>query len=52
MTYKFTIIVPVYNEEENLERVETELFNYLKIASVPTSILFINDGSNDKSQAL
>ena len=52
MTYKFTILVPVYNEEENLERVETELFNYLKIASVPTSILFINDGSNDKSQAL
>lgn len=52
MTYKFTILVPVYNEEENLERVETELCNYLKIASVPTSILFINDGSNDKSQVL
>ena len=52
MTYKFTIVVPVYNEEGNLERVETELLNYLKIASVSTSILFINDGSNDKSQAL
>ena len=52
MTHKFTILVPVYNEEENLERVETELCNYLKIASVPTSILFINDGSNDKSQVL
>ena len=52
MTYKLTIVVPVYNEEGNLERVETELLNYLKIASVPTCILFINDGSNDKSQAL
>ena len=52
MTYKFTIVVPVYNESENLERVETELSNYLKIASVPTSILFVNDGSNDNSQAL
>ncbi|MEP5254002.1 glycosyltransferase family 2 protein [Winogradskyella rapida] len=52
MTYQFTIIVPVYNEEENLERVETELSNYLKIASVPTSILFVNDGSSDNSQAL
>ena len=52
MTYKFTIIVPVYNEEENLERVETELSNYLKIATVPASILFINDGSKDKSQTL
>ncbi|BAO74442.1 glycosyltransferase [Winogradskyella sp. PG-2] len=52
MTYKFTIVVPVYNEEENLERVETELSNYLNIASVPTSILFVNDGSKDNSQEL
>ncbi|NNE32905.1 MAG: glycosyltransferase family 2 protein [Winogradskyella sp.] len=52
MTYKFTIIVPVYNEEENLERVETELSKYLKIAKVPTSVLFVNDGSKDNSQAL
>ena len=52
MTYKFTIIVPVYNEEDNLERVETELSEYIKTASVTTSILFVNDGSKDKSQAL
>lgn len=49
MTYKFTIVVPVYNEEDNLERVETELSKYLKIASVPTAVLFVNDGSKDKS---
>lgn len=52
MTYKFTIVVPVYNEEENLERVETELSKYLDIATVPTSVLFVNDGSKDNSQAL
>ncbi|WP_296314857.1 glycosyltransferase [Winogradskyella sp. UBA3174] len=52
MTYKFTIIVPVYNEEENLVRVETELSNYLKVASVPSAVLFINDGSKDNSQTL
>ncbi|MDH7913030.1 glycosyltransferase [Winogradskyella sp. SYSU M77433] len=52
MTYKFTIVVPVYNEEDNLERVEKELSNYLNIAIVPTSILFVNDGSKDKSQTL
>jgi dolichol-phosphate mannosyltransferase len=52
MTYKFTIIVPVYNEEDNLERVETELSKYLNIASVSTSVLFVNDGSVDKSQKL
>ena len=50
--YEFTIIVPVYNEEENLERVEKELLAYTKIASKKTSILFVNDGSSDNSQTL
>ncbi len=50
--YEFTIIVPVYNEEENLERVETELLAYTKIATKKTEILFVNDGSKDKSQDL
>jgi glycosyltransferase involved in cell wall biosynthesis len=52
MDYKFTIIVPVYNEEDNLERVEKELLAYSKIATIPTCILFVNDGSKDKSQEL
>nr|WP_321228598.1 glycosyltransferase family 2 protein [uncultured Psychroserpens sp.] len=52
MVNKFTIIVPVYNEEDNLERVEKELSAYIKIASTPTKILFVNDGSTDNSQAL
>ncbi|WP_299130008.1 glycosyltransferase [uncultured Winogradskyella sp.] len=52
MSYKFTIIVPVYNEEDNLERVEAELSNYLKIATVPSAVLFVNDGSSDASQAM
>jgi len=52
MDYKFTIIVPVYNEEDNLERVEKELLAYTKIATIPTTILFVNDGSKDKSQDL
>jgi glycosyltransferase involved in cell wall biosynthesis len=50
--YEFTIIVPVYNEEENLERVEKELLAYTKIATKKTSILFVNDGSKDNSQKL
>jgi glycosyltransferase involved in cell wall biosynthesis len=52
MDYKFTIIVPVYNEEDNLNRVESELLAYSKIATVATCILFVNDGSKDKSQEL
>src|SRR5690606_15996283 len=50
--YEFTIIVPVYNEEENLQRVEKELVAYTKIAVKKTCILFINDGSKDNSQTL
>ncbi len=50
MSYQFTIIVPVYNEEDNLIRVETELLAYTKIATKTTKILFVNDGSKDKSQ--
>ena len=52
MSYKLTIVVPVYNEEDNLERVEKELLDYSKIATVPTCVLFVNDGSKDKSQEL
>jgi len=52
MQYSFTIIVPVYNEEDNLPRVEKELLAYTKIATLPTRILFVNDGSKDNSQEL
>ena len=52
MNYRFTIIVPVYNEEDNLERVEKELLEYTTVGKVPTLILFVNDGSTDKSQEL
>lgn len=50
--FEFTIIVPVYNEEENLERVEKELLAYVAIAIKKTCILFVNDGSADGSQRL
>ena len=47
--YEFTIIVPVYNEEDNLNRVEKELLAYSKIAIKKTAVLFVNDGSLDAS---
>ncbi|QHI35893.1 Undecaprenyl-phosphate 4-deoxy-4-formamido-L-arabinose transferase [Kordia antarctica] len=52
MDKELTIIVPVYNEEDNLERVEKELTAYAKSAKIPVKILFVNDGSKDKSQEL
>nr|WP_321233478.1 glycosyltransferase [uncultured Psychroserpens sp.] len=50
MDYKFTIIIPIYNEEDNIERLEKALLDYIEIASLPTKVLFINDGSTDSSQ--
>ncbi|NAS29794.1 glycosyltransferase [Flavobacteriaceae bacterium R38] len=52
MNYEFTIIVPVYNEEGNLERVEKELSGFLAVSIKKTKVLFVNDGSKDKSQEL
>lgn len=52
MDYIFTIIVPVYNEEGNLLRLEKELSHYLNVSSKKSKVLFINDGSSDKSQIL
>ena len=48
----FTIIVPVYNEEDNLQRVEKELSKYIKTCPVKADILIVNDGSSDNSQKI
>lgn len=50
--YRLTIIVPVYNEEGNIERLEKELGDFLKVAKVPSCVLFVNDGSKDESGRL
>lgn len=50
--YEFTIIIPVYNEEDNLHRVEKELLAYIETASLRTGVLFVNDGSKDSSQPM
>jgi glycosyltransferase involved in cell wall biosynthesis len=52
MSYQFTIVIPVYNEADNLERVEKELVAFSKISKRNTCVLFVNDGSKDNSQKL
>ena len=47
--YVMTIIVPVYNEEDNMSNLENRLGDYLKIASCKACVLFVNDGSKDRS---
>lgn len=50
--YKLTVVVPVFNEEGNILRLEEELSRFLQIARVPSCVLFVNDGSRDKSGQL
>ena len=50
--YQLTIIVPVYNEEGNILRLEKELGEFLKNAKVTSCVLFVNDGSKDDSERL
>ncbi|MCD8318915.1 MAG: glycosyltransferase family 2 protein [Paraprevotella sp.] len=47
--YQFTIIVPVYNEEDNISSLETVLSNFLPVSLYKTCVLFVNDGSTDRS---
>lgn len=47
--YELTIVVPVYNEEDNMERLEKELSEFLPKASIRSCVLFVNDGSKDSS---
>lgn len=48
--YEFCVIVPIYNEEDNMHRLEKELSTYINAASVKTCILFVDDGSKDQSK--
>jgi glycosyltransferase involved in cell wall biosynthesis len=50
--YQFTVIVPVYNEEEGIARLATALGEFIAQGAVPSCVLFVNDGSTDNSQDL
>jgi len=52
MFTELTILVPVYNEEDNLSRLFDALLSYLYHANRPAKVLFINDGSTDSSKKI
>lgn len=47
--YDFTIVIPVYNEEDNMKMIESKLSTYLSHACRKSCVLFVNDGSTDQS---
>lgn len=50
--FDFTIIIPVYNEEDNIYTLEKRLKKFLSNAILTSCILFVNDGSTDNSMNL
>lgn len=49
--YKLTVIVPVFNEEENMEALEQRLGKWIPTSAKKACVLFVNDGSTDSSLA-
>ena len=45
--YEFTIIVPVYNEADNIEALGKRLKEFLPLSIYRACVLFVNDASND-----
>ena len=51
MNYRMTIIIPVFNEIDNLERISTTFNKYFSQSNTKSKLLFIDDGSTDNSFA-
>ncbi len=49
LDYKLTIIIPVYNEVDNLDRVKNTFNDYFFKSMLKSKVLFVDDGSNDGS---
>ena len=50
--YALTIVVPVFNEEDNIHNLEKALTEFIPVSEVKTCALFVDDGSKDGSLKL
>ena len=44
-----SIVIPFYNEEENLSKLHEEVMSVVDSLAIKSEIIYINDGSKDKS---
>ena len=44
---RMTIIVPIFNEIENLDRIESTFLDYFSQSETKSQLLFVDDGSSD-----
>ncbi len=49
---QLSVVIPVYNEEQGLQSLFDRLYPVLDKLGVPYEIVFINDGSRDRSAAI
>ena len=47
-TIELSIVVPVYNEEESLSNLYSELCTTLQRREIVSEIIFVDDGSSDQ----
>ena len=47
-----SLVLPIYNEEEVIPELDRRLHEFMTQLGVPTEIVFVNDGSRDRSMEL
>ena len=52
MNVDLSVVIPVYNEEQGLAALFARLYPALDALGLPYEIIFVNDGSRDRSAAL
>jgi undecaprenyl-phosphate 4-deoxy-4-formamido-L-arabinose transferase len=52
MNFELSVVIPVYNEEQGLTALFARLYPALDGLRIPYEIIFVNDGSRDRSAAM
>ena len=48
--FKYSIIIPCYNEDETIEQIIINVQNLIKLKTIDAEIIVVNDGSTDNSK--